>query len=145
MTEPKDLDKIADLIRENTVKFYQLFDSQNMDGLLTLMRDFGLQNFTLSHWVAIYQFDRDSLDAEIKHKTSQSFMKFKAEGDTDKLADSKARAEWYLMLKEQLLAQKSYTIAKHMHGDVERLTDMLRTKISILRKEVETLQNKETI
>lgn len=142
MKDYRPLEELDETIRADVVKFYQVFDSQDINGLLELAKVFVSKNFTLSHWIGVYQFERDSLEAEYKHKVSVNFSKYKTDGDTDKKAESRAKTDWYELLKAQLEAGRNYTISKQLHGDVENLLNMLRTKISISRKELDALNDK---
>ena len=137
----KELDELAESLRADVVRFYQVFDSQDINGLLELAKIFVSKNFTLSHWIGVYQFERDSLEAEYKHKVSVNFSKYKLDGDTDKQAESRAKTDWHTLLEKQLEAGRNYTTARQLHNDSESLLNMLRTKLSILRKEIDTLND----
>ena len=141
MKDYAPLEELAESLRADVVRFYQVFDSQDINGLLELAKIFVSKNFTLSHWIGVYQFERDSLEAEYKHKVSVNFSKYKLDGDTDKQAESRAKTDWHTLLEKQLEAGRNYTISKQLHGDVENLLNMLRTKISISRKELDVLSD----
>lgn len=134
----KPLEELVESIRKDVVAYYS---EKGIDGLMNINTILTAKNFTLGHWIAVYQFERDSLEAEYDHNRSRSFMKYKEEGATDKLADAKAKSDWYDMKKAHILASKNYTLARLTHGNVEKLLDGSRTAISIKKKELDTLND----
>lgn len=143
MKPTKDFVPLLEAIRANTVKAYQLLQTQNATDLSKVMAELGLQNFSLSYYVAEYEFESRSLEAEYKRQLSVTFMQERESGATEKNADAKARLKWEDMQKQFLLTNKGYRLAKSTHGDVTTLLDIMRSRLAILRQELSTL--KETM
>lgn len=137
MKPNKDLTELLEAIRGNVVKAYQLLQTQNATDLSKVMSELGMQNFSVSYYVAEYEFNSKSLEAEYKRQCAVTYMQEREAGATEKNADAKARLKWVEMHTEYLVASKSYRLAKSTHDDVENLLDIMRSRIGILRKEIE--------
>lgn len=133
----KTLEELLEAIRANVVKAYQLLQTQNATDLTKIASELAMQNFSISWYVAEYEYNSRSLEAEYKRQRSITFMHEREAGATEKNADAKALQKWSEMQKEYLLAAKSYRLAKSTHGDVENLLDIMRSRIGILRRELE--------
>lgn len=140
MKPNKTLDELLDHIRKNTVEAYKLLQSQNASGLSKVMAELGLQNFSLSWYVADYDFEARSTEAEYKRQCSVTYMQEREGGATEKNADAKARIKWADMHKQFLIANKAYRLAKSTHDDVENLLDIMRSRLSILKMEMSTIK-----
>lgn len=140
MKPNKSLDELLEAIRKNVTKAYQLLQSQNASDLSKVMAELGMQNFSVSWYVAEYEFESRSLEAEYKRQLSITFMQEREGGATEKNADAKARMKWADMQKQYLTSSKAYRLAKSTHADVENLLDIMRSRIGILRKELSTLR-----
>lgn len=138
MKPAKELNELLEAIRANVIKAYKLLQSQNATGLSKVASELAMQNFSVSWYVAEYEFGSRTLEAEYKRKLSVTFMQEREGGATEKNADAKAKIQWADMQKQFLLANKSYRLAKSTHGDVENLLDIMRSRIGILRKELES-------
>lgn len=141
MKPNKTLDQLIEAIRGNTVKAYTLLQSQNASDLSKVMAELGLQNFSLSWYVAEYEFESRSMDAEYKRQCAITYMQEREGGATEKNADAKARIKWADMQKQFLIISKAYRLAKSSHNDVENLLDIMRSRIGILRKELESARS----
>lgn len=140
MKPSKEFMPLLDAIRGNTIKAYQLLQTQNASDLSKIMSELGLQNFSLSYYSAEYEFEAKSLEAEYKRQVSITFMQEREGGATEKNADSKARIKWADMYKEFLTINKAYRLAKSTHADVENLLDIMRSRLAILRQEMSTMR-----
>jgi hypothetical protein len=133
----KALPELLEAIRANVLKAYKLLQTQNATDLSKVMAELGMQNFSVSYYVAEYEFEAKTLEAEHKRQVSVTFMQEREEGATEKNADAKARQKWADMYTQYLIANKSYRLAKSTHGDVTSLLDIMRSRIGILRQELE--------
>ena len=140
MKPNKDLPELLEAIRKNTIKSYQYLQSQNASELSKVLSELGLQNFSISYYVAEYEFTSRSLEAEYKRQLSVTFMQEREGGATEKNADAKAKIKWFDMHKEFLIANKAYRLAKSTHADIENLLDIIRSRIGILRQEMSTMR-----
>lgn len=140
MKPNKDLPELLDAIRKNTIEAYKLLQSQNASELSKVISELGLQNFSLSYYVAEYEFDSRSLEAEYKRQVSVTFMQEREGGATEKNADAKAKIKWADMHKEFLVANKMYRLSRSTHADVENLIDIIRSRIGILRQEMSQMR-----
>lgn len=138
MRPNKDLPELLEGIRANVVKAYQLLQTQNATDLTKIAAELAMQNFSVSYYVAEYEFDSQSLSAEYKRQLAVTFMEKRAAGGTEKNADAESRIQWFDMQKQYLTANKAYRLAKSTHGDVENLLDIMRSRIGILRKELDS-------
>lgn len=136
MKPNKTLDELLDTIREKVVASYKLLQTQNATGLSTLAAELASINFSISYYVADYEFESGSMKAEYKRQLAQTFMSERKAGATEKNADATARLKWAEMEDEQLAAAKAYRLAKSTHSDIENLLDIMRSRIGILRKEL---------
>lgn len=138
MSKPtKDLPELIDAIRIKVKECYRIIQTQDGDGLSKVMSDLAMQNFSLSYYVAEYEFESRSLEAEYKRNLSVTFMQEREAGATEKNADSKAKIKWYDMLESQITSNKAYRLAKSTHADIENLIDIGRSRLAIIRKERE--------
>lgn len=138
MKPNKTLDELLNAIRKNTVQAYKLLQTQDASGLSKIMAELGLQNFSLSWYVADYDFEAKSTDAEYKRQCAVTYMQEREGGATEKNADAKARLKWADMHKQYLVSNKNYRLAKSTHDDVENLLDIMRSRIGILRLEIKS-------
>lgn len=137
MNKPnKDLPELLDAIRSNVVEAYKLLQTQNATDLSKIMSELAMQNFSVSWYIAEYDFEARSLEAEYKRQCAQTYMQEREGGATEKNADAKARLKWADMHKQYLTANKAYRLAKSTHDDVENLLDIMRSRIGILRLEM---------
>lgn len=140
MKPNKELPELLEAIRKNTVEAYKLLQTQNASDLSKTMAELGLQNFSISYYVAEYEFTSRSLEAEYKRQMSVSFMHEREGGATEKNADAKAKIKWADMHKEFLIANKMYRLARSTHADIENLLDIIRSRIGILRQEMSQMR-----
>lgn len=140
MKPNKELPELLEAIRKNTVEAYKLLQSQDASNLSKVMSELGLQNFSISYYVATYEFDSRSLEAEYKRQVSVTFMQEREGGATEKNADAKAKIKWADMHKEFLVANKMYRLARSTHSDIENLLDIIRSRIGILRQEMSQMR-----
>jgi len=140
MKPNKELPELLEAVRKNTVEAYKLLQTQNASDLSKVMAELGLQNFSISYYVAEYEFESRTLEAEYKRQVSVTFMQEREGGATEKNADAKARIKWADMHKQYLLSNKAYRLAKNTHGDIENLLDIIRSRIGILRQEMSTMR-----
>lgn len=136
MKPSKELDELIEAIRDNVKKAYQLLQTQNATDLSKTAAELAMQNFSISYYVAEYEFESRSLEAEYKRQLSVTFMQEREGGATEKNADAKARIKWAEMQAQYLSSSKAYRLAKSTHGDVENLIDIMRSRIGILRREL---------
>lgn len=140
MKPNKELPELLEAIRKNTIEAYKLLQSQDASNLSKVMSELGLQNFSISYYVATYEFDSRSLEAEYKRQVSVTFMQEREGGATEKNADAKAKIKWADMHKEFLVANKMYRLARSTHSDIENLLDIIRSRIGILRQEMSQMR-----
>lgn len=140
MKPDKSLEQLLLAVRKNIVEAYRLLQTQNASDLSKVMAELGLQNFSISYYVAEFEFDSRSLDSEYKRQVSVTFMKEREGGATEKNADAKAKIKWADMHKEYLVKNKAYRLAKSTHSDIENLLDIIRSRIGILRQEMSTMR-----
>lgn len=138
MKPNKTLDQLIEAIRDNTIRAYKLLQTQNATDLSKVMSELALQNFSLSWYVANYEFESRSMEAEYKRQCSVTFMQLRESGQTEKNSDAEARIKWADMHKQYLIANKAYRLSKSCHSDVENLLDVMRSRIGILRRELES-------
>lgn len=136
MKPDKTLDELMQSIRANVVKAYKLLQTQNATDLSKTAAELAMQNFSVSFYVAEYEFESKSLEADYKHKVSITYMQERTAGQTEKNAEAIAKKKWYDLLKMQLDVSKAYRLARSCHGDVETLLDIMRSRIGILRQEL---------
>lgn len=140
MKPNKELPELLEAIRKNTIEAYKLLQSQDASNLSKVMSELGLQNFSISYYVATYEFDSRSLEAEYKRQVSVTFMQEREGGATEKNADAKAKIKWAELHKEFLIANKMYRLARSTHSDIENLLDIIRSRIGILRQEMSQMR-----
>lgn len=140
MKPNKTLDELLEAIRANVLRSYQLLQTQNATDLSKIMSELAMQNFSISYYVAEYEFESKSMEAEYKRHVSKTFMEEREGGATEKNADAKARLKWEDMMKQYLLANKAYRLSKSTHGDVENLLDIMRSRLSLLKLEMSNLR-----
>lgn len=142
----KELPQLLEAIRANVVKAYQLLQTQNATDLTKVASELAMMNFSVSWYVAEYEFDSRTLEAEYKRQLSVTFMQQlsvtfmqqREGGATEKNADAKAKIKWADLQTQFLTSSKAYRLAKSTHGDVENLLDIMRSRIGILRRELES-------
>lgn len=137
MKPNKDLPELLEGIRANVVKAYQLLQTQNATDLSKVMAELGMINFSISYYVAEYEFESQSLNAEYKRQVSVTFMENRRSGATEKNSEAVAKIKWADMQTQYLVSNKAYRLAKSTHSDVENLLDIMRSRIGILRRELE--------
>lgn len=140
MKPDKSLQQVLTEIRKNVVEAYQLLQTQNASGLSKVASTLAMQNFSLSYYSAEYEFESKTLESEYKRQLSQTFMKEREAGATEKNADAKAKIKWHDMYTQYLDANKLYRLSKATHQDVENLIDIVRTRISLLKMEMTTVK-----
>lgn len=140
MKPTKTIEELIEVIRKNVVSAYKLLQTQNATDLSKIMAELGMQNFSVSWYVADYEFESKTLEAEYKRQCAVTYMQEREGGATEKNADAKARLKWADMHKQYLVAAKSYRLAKSTHEDVENLLDIMRSRIGILRMEISNLR-----
>lgn len=132
----KSLDELLDAIRSNVVDSYKLLQTQDATGLSKVASTLAMQNFSLSWYIAHYEFESKTLEAEYKRQSAVSFMELRKSGATEKNADAEARIKWSDLHKQYLIANKSYRLAKNTHDDVSNLCDIMRSRIALLKQEM---------
>lgn len=137
MKPDKTLDELMDSIRANVVKAYKLLQTQNATDLSKTAAELAMQNFSVSWYLSEYEFESKSLEADYRHKVSVTFMQERSAGNTEKNADAIARQKWYDLLKAQLDVSRAYRLAKSCHDDISSMLDIMRSRIGILRRELE--------
>lgn len=142
MKPQKTLDQLLEAIRKNVVESYRLLQTQNATDLSKLMSELAMQNFSISWYVAEYEFESKTLEAEHKRQVSVTFMQEREGGATEKNADAKARQKWFELYDKYLMVNKFYRLARSTHGDVENLLDIMRSRISLLKMEMANLKEK---
>lgn len=138
MKPDKTLDELLNNIRSNVVGAYKVLQSQDAVSLTKIASTLAMQNFSVSWYVAEYEFDSRTLEAEYKRQLSVTFMQERESGATEKNADAKAKIKWADLQTQFLTSSKAYRLAKSTHGDVENLLDIMRSRIGILRRELES-------
>jgi hypothetical protein len=136
----KDLPELLEAIRTNVVQAYKLLQTQNATDLSITMSELAMQNFSISYYVAEYEFESRSLEAEYKRQCAVTYMQQRESGQTEKNSDAQARLKWSDLQKEFLVASKSYRLAKSAHADVENLIDIIRSRLSLLKLEISQLK-----
>lgn len=138
MKPTKTLEELLNAVRKNVKEAYKLIQTQNATDLSKIVAELGMQNFSLSYYVAEYEFEAKSLEAEYKRQVSVTFMSERGNGATEKNADAVAKQKWADFYKEYLIANKSYRLAKSTHDDITSLLDIIRSRIGILRRELDS-------
>lgn len=141
MKPNKTLEQLLDAIRSNTVIAYKLLQTQNATDLSKTMSELALQNFSLSWYVAEYEFESRTLEAEYKRHCAITYMSERESGQTEKNSEAKARIKWAEMHTQFLVASKSYRLSKSCHDDVSTLIDIIRSRIGVLRREIDSSNN----
>jgi len=141
MKPDKTLDELLKLIHKNVREAYTLLQTQDASSLSTIASTLAMQNFSLSYYIAEHEFDSKSLEAEYKRQCAITYMQEREGGATEKNADAKARIKWADLQKEYLTANKAYRLSKSCHDDVENLIDIGRSRIGILRREIDSSNN----
>lgn len=141
MKPNKTLDELLESIRKNVLLSYKLMQTQDLSSLSKVVSELGMQNFSLSYYIAEYEFDAKSLEAEYKRQCAITYMQEREGGATEKNADAKAKIKWEEILKKQLLINKSYRLSKSSHDDVSNLIDIMRSRIGVLRREIDSSNN----
>lgn len=138
MKPNKDLQELLKSVRDSVVQAYQLLQTQNATDLSKVMAELGMINFSISYYVAEYEFESQSLNAEYKRQLAVTFMENRRAGATEKNSEAVAKMKWHDMLKQYLDANKAYRLAKSTHSDVDTLCDIMRSRISLLKQEMYT-------
>lgn len=134
----KPLDELLKFADDKRKEVYAILQTQDFNSLSILMGELASFNFSISYYVAQNQFEADSLAEEIRHKIGADFIVNKDAGDTDKLAEMKAKNKWSDLTKKQLEVNKEYRLASLCHKDIETLIDVLRSRVGVLRKELDS-------
>lgn len=140
MKPDKSLEELLHAVRKNIVEAYRLLQTQNASDLSKVASELSMQNFSISYWVAEYEYESRSLEAEYKRQLSVTFMQEREGGATEKNADAKAKIKWAQMHKDFLTNNKAYRLAKGTHADIENLLDIIRSRIGILRQEMSIMK-----
>lgn len=142
MKPTKTLNELLALIHKNVRQAYALLQTQDATGLSKVISELGMQNFSLSWYAADYEFEAKTLEAEWKRQCAVTFMELRKSGATEKNADAEARIKWADLYKSYLENNKAYRLAKATHGDTENLVDIVRSRLSLLKMEMTSLQDK---
>lgn len=137
MKPNKQLPELLEAIRSNVLKAYKLLQTQNATDLSKTAAELAMQNFSVSYYVAEYEFEYKSIEAEYKRQKSVTFMQERESGATEKNAQAKALQKWADLQTTYLQALRQYRQAKSTHDDVQALLDIMRSRIGILRKELQ--------
>lgn len=140
MKPNKTLEELLESIRKNVIEAYKLLQTQNATDLSKIMAELGMMNFSVSWYSADYEFQSKTLEAEYARQRSVTFMQEREGGATEKNADAKAKIKWHEMYAQYLDANKMFRLSKSTHGDVERLIDIMRSRLSILKMEISNLK-----
>lgn len=140
MKPEKTLEQLLVEIRKNVVETYRLLQTQNASGLSKVASELAMQNFSLSYYSAEYEFESKTLGSEYKRQLSQTFMKEREGGATEKNADAKAKIKWADMYQQFLDNNKLFRLSKATHQDVENLIDIVRSRISLLKMEMSNVK-----
>lgn len=138
MKPNKTLDELLSAVQKNVRAAYSLIQTQDAASLSKIVSELAMQNFSLSYYVAEYEFEAKSLEAEHKRQVSVTFMQEREGGATEKNADAKARQKWADFYKDYLVANKAYRLSKATHDDISSLLDIIRSRIGILRREIDS-------
>lgn len=138
MKPNKTLDELLAAVQKNVREAYKLIQTQDATSLSKIVSELAMQNFSLSYYVAEYEFDAKSLEAEYKRQVSVTFMSERGNGATEKNADAVAKQKWADFYKDFLTANKAYRLAKATHDDISSLLDIIRSRIGILRRELDS-------
>lgn len=131
-------EKLA-LIKANVPRAYKAMQDGNAHAMADIAATLAMQQYSISPDIATLGFESESLEAEYKHKVAYSFIQEKEGGQTDKLAESRAKLKWVEMYTRYLETKRAFNIARAAHKDIENLLDVLRTNISIKKQEMKNL------